>query len=188
MVASKVAPAGRLLAVRVTASSSVGVATTLNWRLLPGATALLPTGLRIGGVGRPGPEQSLEWVPRPSKVSTAKPSHSVAGSYASFTTRSPTLTVALRRRVLSAVDVTPLPHSEPGSTPTWPMLSRTVPEAPPTRSTTASSPENVTLALVMSAAARMPAAAELLASTNTSCDGIVPARLIMVLAVELPLA
>jgi hypothetical protein len=60
-----------LLAVRVTASSSVGVATTWKASVLLTVTDLLPTGFRIGGVGSGGPEQSLVCAPKPSKVSLA---------------------------------------------------------------------------------------------------------------------
>ena len=47
--------------------------------------------------------------------------------------------LALRRSVLSAVLVSPVPHSVPGSTPIWPITSRIV---VPLRRTTASSPLN----------------------------------------------
>ncbi len=69
---------------------------------------------------------AVRCAPSPSKVSIAKPSHWVAGSNASVGTVSPASTVALRRRVLSAVLASPLPHSVPGSTPTWPSESITV--------------------------------------------------------------
>ena len=53
--------------------------------------------------------------PSPSNVSVAKPSHWTAGSKASLPIGSPAVTAALRRSVLSAVLVRPVPHSVPGS-------------------------------------------------------------------------
>ena len=85
----------------------------------------------------------------------------------------------LRRKVLSAVDVRPLPHSEPGSTPTWPMLANTVPLAPPTRSTTASSPLNVNNVLVWLARAKTSLEAVLSATTYVEAAATVPDRLIV---------
>jgi hypothetical protein len=58
-----------------------------------------------------------KWAPRPVKSSVAKPSHCTAGSNASFGSGSPASIAALRRSVLSAVLVRPVPHSVPGSTP-----------------------------------------------------------------------
>ena len=98
---------------------------------------------------------------------------------------SPVFTVVFRRKVLSAVEVRPVPHSAPGSLPTWPMQSRIVPLVPPTRKTTASLPLKVKVPLVWSAAANTSAAEELWANTYTSCDGIVPVRL-MVYEAEKP--
>src|SRR6266545_2951156 len=97
---------------------------------------------------------------------------------------SPATTDTLRRNVLSAVLVTPVPHSVPGSKPTWPMLSITV---VPLRSTTASSPLNQPGPLVWSATAKIGAEAALWASTYTSPSATVPVRLTVRPAVGLPL-
>src|SRR6266508_1470676 len=78
-------------------------------------------------------------APSPPNVSTAKPSHSSAGSNESLGLVSPALTLDLLRSVLSAVLTRPVPHSVPGSKPTWPIESIIV---VPLRSTTASSPLN----------------------------------------------
>ena len=91
-------------------------------------------------------------APRPPNVSWAKPSHSSAGSNVSAPFGSPAWTVSLRRSVLSAVLVSPLPHSVPGSTPIWPTTSRTV---DPLRSTIASSPLNHDVPEVWSATPRI---------------------------------
>src|SRR3954471_24005844 len=53
-------------------------------------------------------------TPRPLNVSVAKPSHSTAGSKASAPFVSPALIESFRRSVLSAVLVSPVPHSVPG--------------------------------------------------------------------------
>ena len=79
-----------------------------------------------GVAGSTTPPQSEVCAPRPSNASVAKPTHSVAGSNASFVTASPTHTPGARRTVLSAVEVRPVPHSVPGSTPTWPIESTTL--------------------------------------------------------------
>ena len=90
---------------------------------------------------------------------------------------SPATIVGLRRSVLSAVLVTPVPHSVPGSTPIWPITSSTV---VPLRSTTASSPLNQPDAVRLvgdrrgSSRSRSPAA-----TTNTSPSATVPVRLIV---------
>ena len=75
--------------------------------------------------------------------------------------------------MLSAVLVSPLPHSLPGSTPTWPRESTT---APPLRSTIASSPLNSEPEYVWSAWARIAGAAAAAAKTNTSPAATVPVR------------
>src|SRR6266542_2941476 len=127
------------------------------------------------------------WLPRPPKVSTAKPSHSTAGSNASAPLVSPASTEGLRRSVLSAVLVSPAPHSAPGSKPIWPITSRIGPPAPPLRSTTASSPlYQLVEVLVWSACARIAAAAVERASTNTSPATTVPFRGRARLGVVLP--
>ena len=68
---------------------------------------------------------------------------------------SPASTLALRRSVLSAVLVSPVPHSVPGSTPICPITSRIV---VPLRRTTASSPLNQPEPFVWSACARIAVA------------------------------
>src|SRR5688572_13118213 len=85
-------------------------------------------------VHAPSPKQ-----PRPLNVSVAKPIHCAAGSNASVSTASPASTRSSRLSVLSAVLVSPVPHSAPGSNPSWPIESMTV---APLRSSTASSPLN----------------------------------------------
>ena len=101
-------------------------------------------------------------APRPVKSSVAKPSHSTAGSNASPGSGSPASIAALRRSVLSAVLVRPVPHSVPGSNPRWPMESITV---APLRSSTASSPLNQPEPFVWSAWARITGLAVLCATT-----------------------
>ncbi len=64
---------------------------------------------------------------------------------------------ALRRSVLSAVEVRPVPHSVPGSKPTWPMTSMTTEFL---RRTTASLPFQLALPLRWSETAAMAALAE----------------------------
>src|SRR6478609_8505443 len=80
---------------------------------VPGAVAPL-AGVNDATVGAASAGGSVPhsavWAPRPSKVSTAKPSHSTAGSKASVATGSPAQIEALRRRVLSAVLTRPVPH------------------------------------------------------------------------------
>src|SRR5262245_25256641 len=79
-------------------------------------------------------------IPRPSKAVGPKPSHSVAGSYASDGFVSPAVIVAFRRRSLSTVFVGSVPQPlAPGWLPTCPMESIAVPLW---RRTTASSPWN----------------------------------------------
>ena len=118
--------------------------------------------------------------PSPSNVSVAKPSHWTAGSNASEPLMSPSVTTALRRSVLSAVLTRPVPHSVPGSKPTWPITSITV---VPLRRTTASSPLNQPEPFVWSATARIAALALAWARTKTSSSATVPARLIVNTAV-----
>ena len=85
--------------------------------------ALVPTsaapfaGLVDDTVGAVSPPVVIEWKPRPSNVSVAKPSHSIDGSKASTPFVSPAWIDGLRRSVLSIVLVSPEPHSAPGSTP-----------------------------------------------------------------------
>ena len=140
-----------------------------------------------GQVATTGALGSEPWLPRPSNVSFAKPSHWRAGSNASDWFVSPASIPALRRSVLSAVLVSPLPHWVPGSKPTWPMLSMTGPSAPPLRRTTASLPLNQPAPLVWSAVARIAAAAKEWASTKTSPLATVPLSGIVSPAVVLPL-
>ncbi len=123
-------------------------------------------------------------APRPPNVSWAKPSHSSAGSNVSAPFGSPAWTVSLRRSVLSAVLVSPLPHSVPGSTPIWPTTSRTV---EPLRSTIASSPLNHDVPEVWSATPRISGPALVGASTNASWLTSVPVRLIVSAAAVEPL-
>ena len=117
-------------------------------------------------------------------MSVAKPSHSTAGSKASEPFASPASTLALRRSVLSAVLVSPVPHSVPGSTPIWPITSRIV---VPLRRTTASSPLNQPAPFVWSACARIARCALDCATTYTSPAATVPVRLIVSPAVAEPL-
>jgi hypothetical protein len=86
-----------------------------------------------------GSATTVECAPRPAKVSVAKPSHSTAGSKTSLEFGSPASMAALRRSVLSAVLVRPVPHSVPGSKPSWPITSIS---AAPFRRTTTSFPLN----------------------------------------------
>ncbi len=125
-------------------------------------TSVAPAaGVVLVTVGAASPDVRV-WAPSPSKVSVAKPFHSTAGSNASAPFASPVSIVGLRRRVLSAVLVTPVPHSVPGSTPIWPITSSTV---APLRRTTASSPLNQPAPLVWSACARIGAEADAWATT-----------------------
>ena len=128
------------------------------------------------------PETACE--PSPSNVFVGNPSHSTAGSKASPPFGSPAVIVALRRSVLSAVLVSPDPHSVPGSKPTWPITSSTV---VPLRSTTASSPLNQPEPFVWSACARIAGSALDWARTNTSPSATVPVRLIVSEETGLPL-
>ena len=88
---------------------------------VPGAVAPLAgvkdTTVGAASAGGSVPHSAV-WAPRPSKVSTAKPSHSTAGSKASVPSGSP----AHDRRPCGAACcrrcvVRPVPHSVPGSTP-----------------------------------------------------------------------
>ncbi len=126
-------------------------------------TVFVENSLMIGSTGSGSvPPQSAECAPSPSNVSVAKPSHCSAGSNTSFGTASPAHTPALRRSVLSAVDTSPVPHSVPGSLPTWPNESTTTSAR---RSTMASSPLYQPAPLVRSATARIAAAADDCATT-----------------------
>jgi hypothetical protein len=121
------------------------------------------------------------WVPRfaisCSIVVFAKPSHSTAGSNASEPFESPTVTVFLRRRLLSIVLVRPLPHSFTGRTPIWPMTSTFT---PPLRRATASSPLNQPALLdEFCASALTASSAPEWAITYVPCAGTVPVRLIV---------
>ncbi len=85
---------------------------------------------------------------------------------------SPALTVAMRRMVLSAVLVAPVPHSVPGSTPICPMTSTS---APALDSDTASSPfQLATAGASWSAWATMAGSASARDRTNTSPSAMVP--------------
>lgn len=87
-----------------------------------------------------GPKRdSLECDPRPLNVSTAKPSHWMEGSKVEPHCE-PTVMLALRRRVLSAVLVSPVPHSVVGLPAMTPRQSTMVPALPPLRRRTASLP------------------------------------------------
>ncbi len=159
---------------------------SLNVMLTFASTATLacpPVGLVVVTSGGWSPR--VIWcAPSPSTVSVANPFHSVAGSKASAPFGSPAWIVDLRRRVLSAVLVSPVPHSVPGSRPICPITSSTV---VPLRRTTASSPLNQPAPFVWSAWARIAAFAELCATTNTSSLATVPVRLMVSPAVVLPL-
>ncbi len=147
------------------ASDALTVATAdAPWRALTAGPQSATTGA--------GPPVTL-CVPSPLKVFTGKPFHSAAGSKVSLKIGSPSVTDALRCRVLSAVLASPVPHSVPGSTPTWPMTSIGVPLR---TSNTASSPLNHPEAFVWSAWARMAGSAVAWASTNTSPAATVPVR------------
>jgi hypothetical protein len=137
--------------------------------------------LATEGAASPGP---TVWVPRPSNVSVAKPSHSTDGSNASPPFVSPAVTVVFRRSVLSNVLVSPVPHSVPGLKPTCPITSMIV---VPLRSTTASFPLNQPAPFVWSAWARIAGAALDWASTKTSPSATVPVRLIVRVETGLPL-
>jgi hypothetical protein len=124
------------------------------------------------------------WKPRPPNVSVAKPSHSTVGSKASVSFVSPASIAAFRRSVLSAVLVSPVPHSAPGSKPRWPIASITTPLF---RSSTASSPLNQPEPSVWSACARIVALAAELATTKTSPAATVPFSGIVSVQTGLPL-
>ncbi len=102
-------------------------------------------------------------APSPSKVLTAKPSHSSAGSKVSVATGSPAQMVALRRNVLSAVLIRPVPHSVVGLFAICPSESMGV---APLRSTTVSLPlYQLRLVFVWSATAMIAGSAVAWAST-----------------------
>ncbi len=117
----------------VTVTGSLKVTLTL---LFTATSVALFAGVVLTTRGATSPSVVVR-EPNPSRVLTAKPFHSVAGSKASVALVSPARMVGLRRSVLSAVLVSPVPHSVPGSTPTWPIESMT---APALRRTMASSP------------------------------------------------
>ena len=124
------------------------------------ASTATPVAPAVGVVDETCGAASVEtkWAPRPVKSSVAKPSHWTAGSKTSFGSGSPASMAALRRSVLSAVLVRPVPHSVPGSKPRCPIESMTV---APLRSTTASSPLNQPAPFVWSAWARITGLAAL---------------------------
>ena len=93
-------------------------ATSARWVVVSSLGQEIETGSLTGGVPT---------LPRPSKVSTGKPSHCTDGSNGSVPSVSPTVTEAFRRSVLSRVLVRPVPHSSPGSNPIWPMMSMALP-------------------------------------------------------------
>ena len=128
----------------VTSTASLNVTVTFASRATSVASFAGVVLATVGGLSPP----TIVWLPRPPKVSVAKPFHSTVGSKASLPIGSPAWTVSLRRSVLSAVLVRPEPHSVPGSKPTWPMTSRI---AVPRRRTTASSPLNQPAPFVWSA-------------------------------------
>ncbi len=78
------------------------------------------TGMEPVTAGAESATQLATWVPKPSNVLMAYPSHSRAGSKTSEPFGSPLHTVFFRLRVLSAVLVRPVPHSVPGSNPACP--------------------------------------------------------------------
>src|SRR5687768_7698041 len=94
-----------------------GVTSTLRIVIWPGIT--------LAGSADPPPVGFVEgtthgspltaWAPRPSNVPLAKPSHSIAGSKTFEPSASPPETHAFRRRVLSSVLASPLPHSVTGT-------------------------------------------------------------------------
>jgi hypothetical protein len=105
----------------------------------PTATPVAPAAGEVASTCGAASPTTVECAPRPVKSSVANPSHSTAGSKASLGFVSPVSIAPLRRRVLSAVLVSPVPHSVPGSKPSWPITSMSV---APFRSTTTSSPLN----------------------------------------------
>ncbi len=127
---------------------------------------------------------TVECAPRPVKSSVANPSHSTAGSKTSLGFESPASIVPLRRSVLSAVLVSPVPHSVPGSKPSWPITSISV---APFLKTTTSSPLNQPAPFVWSACARMTGLAALCASTKTSPGATVPTSGMLRAQAALPL-
>ncbi len=176
-------PKAEAEAVTGSLNPMVTAASTVTVEPAPGV-AWATVGASSGGGG----VQSDVWEPRPSNVSTAKPSHSAAGSKAFAPLVSPMQTEALRRSVLSAVLVRPVPHSDPGSKPIWPNASTIVPLAPPLRSAMASSPFQLMVAeLVTSATAMMASFAWPCAATKTSPVLRVPDRVIALETVAEPL-
>ena len=165
-----------------TGSLKVTVGVTAAWAVAPFAGV---TDATVGAVSGTGSDEHVAvWLPSPSKVSVAYPVHWADGSKALLPSGSPAQTSALRRKVSSAVLARPVPHSVPGSTPSWPMTSSTV---VPLRSTTASSPLNQPDPFVWSAWARIVALAPDWARTKTSPAATVPLRLTVRPALALPL-
>jgi hypothetical protein len=98
--------------VRSVTVLSASLAVMVRAALEPSRTvSALPQEMTIGSSG------PTVCVPSPLKVSVGKPAHSTAGSKASAPPVSPVTIDVLRRSVLSAVLVSPDPHSVPGSTP-----------------------------------------------------------------------
>jgi hypothetical protein len=94
----------------VTVTGSLNV--TVTSELVETFVALF-AGLVAVTVGALSGDGGPECAPSPSNVSIAKPSHSTDGSNASDPAASPASIVDFRRSVLSAVLVSPLPHSVP---------------------------------------------------------------------------
>ena len=118
----------------------------------------------------------------------ANPSHSTEGSNASEGSVSPAQTVSLRRMLLSAVDWSPVPHSLPGSTPTWPSESTTSPLpalALFLRRTRASSPLKLMVPVLVTSQRLVMPESLALQSTSTSPSAMLPVRArLLVMLVE----
>ena len=102
------------------AAPSGVVAPFTNGAVMTGAPE--SSSITWNAIGGPLPPD-IEWVPKPETTSCAYPSHSVAGSKVAGFVLTPLVTALLRRIVFSAVEVSPLPHSVPGSVPITPMMS-----------------------------------------------------------------
>ena len=165
------------------AATSTGSLKVTETDALSGTSVAPFAGLELATVGA-GSGGTPGCAPSPRKVSFAKPSHSTAGSKALSVVGSPLSISALRRSVLSIVLVRPVPHSVPGSKPTWPIVSSTV---APLRSVTASSPLNQPEAFVWSAWSRIACTDDDWATTYTSPGATEPVRLIVRPAVTAPL-
>jgi hypothetical protein len=135
-VAALVLPDDRVTGTFV--ATTAGIVTVPVEALVPAFSAKLAG---EADTAKAGPEL-VAWEPRPLKVSTGKPSHSIEGSKAFVALVSPCTTDVLRRRVRSRVETPLLVHWVPGSKPVWPITSTISPLVPPLRRTTASLPLN----------------------------------------------